>query len=110
MISPTQRKLLAAIIEEYDRAVKNEAKNWGAQGAARVAKRGIEVSLILSRLKANYKSIHALGDAGAIKWENAGNWNEVLRKGKFGRMLGGTRQVWASAFIVVPLDAGRAML
>lgn len=95
---------LGKIIDQYDQDVAFQHKRWGEASAARLAEEGIDPALIC-----NYRTIHALADCKLIEITSmTPKYQERLRKGSFGKRLGGTVKDHYIQFIVKPTDAGRA--
>jgi hypothetical protein len=106
-LKPTQDKALYAIVEEYDRAVAAERERWGEASAAAVAAKGIDPALLVK----GHRTLHALEDRGMItRKSETRDFGERLRKGSWGRRLGGTVTDRYTQHLVVPTPAARAYL
>lgn len=104
-LSPTMREALSKIVAEDDAAVARELKLWGIASAAAVARKGIDTSQIVS----GYKTLHALVYRGLIARTTRTMESESLRRGAYGRWIGGTTRHLSTASRVVPTALGRAI-
>lgn len=100
-LSPVMLDALRKLVAEYDAAVLNERVRWGAE-----LKGGIDAS----GASKSYRTIHALIDRGMLTFERCPKTTETLRKGSWGKLLGGTNKHYIGILIVKPTDAARAAL
>lgn len=101
-LSPAQDKALRAIVAGFD-----------ARNAANVARWGSQISTVnaCDVLESyDYRTLFALERAGYITVECYSHGTERLRKGSWGRLLGGTHQSVVVNHMVRPTDAARALL
>jgi hypothetical protein len=106
-LSFTQEAAIRAIVEAYDTAIAGERARWGEASAASVAAHGIDPALIVK----SYRTLHALEDRGMITRKSQTRvFGERLRKGAWGRRLGGTVTDRYSQHMVVPTPIARAYL
>lgn len=103
-LSPVQRAALSSIIDRYDRAVQKERARWGDESASFVAAKGIEIADI------GYRTLHALENRGLLDLKYEKTRGERLRRGAFGRWIGGTRKSEATSFFAIPTPLGREVL
>ncbi len=101
MLSTAQRAALRAIIDRYDRAVQGERSRWGDEAASFVTAKGVEISDV------GYRTLHALKDRGLIDLQYRTARGESLRRGAYGRWIGGTRKYEGTIFFAVPTPLGR---
>ena len=104
-LSPVQLEALRAIVEEHDRGVAEELKNWGEKSAASLASKAF-VSLAYIRRPTWF----ALRDAGAIETTSEKRTYETLRRGAYGTWIGGSTTHSYADQRARPTDIGRAML
>lgn len=100
-LSSTQRDALRMVIDRYDRAVQSERARWGEESASFVAAKGVEISGV------GYRTLHALENLGLIRLKYREARGESLRKGAFGRLIGGTHKYTNTIFIATPTPLGR---
>jgi len=103
-LSSTQSAVLRTIVDRYDRAVQSERSRWGEESAQFVASKGVEVSGI------RHQTLHALENLGLIRLKYGQARGEQLRKGAFGRLIGGTRKWTDTTFFAAPTPLGRDAL
>ena len=101
-LSSAQRDALLMIVERYDHAVRAERSRWGEESAQFVADKGVEVPATV-----DYRTLHALKDRGLIKLQTREARGESLRKGAFGRLIGGTHKYTSTIFLAAPTPLGR---
>jgi hypothetical protein len=92
---------LISIVDRFDRAVRDERARWGEMSAARVAARGVETT------EFDYRTLHALANRGLVQLTTAEGSGEELRRGAFGRWIGGTRKSRFVILFAAPTDLGR---
>lgn len=97
----TQIETLRTIVAEYDAAALNERVRWGKELTGGIA---------ASRNATGYRSVHALIDLGMLTFASHIESHETLRKGSWGKRLGGTRQHRSVVLVVKPTAAARAFL
>ena len=100
-LAAVQRDALRTIIDRYDRYVQRERARWGEESASFVAAKGIEITDV------DYRILHALKDQGLIRLQYKEARGESLRKGAFGRLIGGTRKHTSTIFFAAPTQIGR---
>jgi hypothetical protein len=100
-LTPTQRTALISIVDRFDRAVRDERTRWGEESATRVAARGVET------FEFDYRTLHALANRGLVRLTSAESRGEELRRGSFGRWIGGTRKSSHVILFAAPTDLGR---
>jgi hypothetical protein len=100
-LSSVQKETLRTIVDRYDRAVQSEHKRWGEESARFVADKGVEISGV------DYRTLHALENRGLIRLRYSKTHGETLRRGAFGRWIGGTRKYEGTIFFAAPTDLGR---
>ena len=104
-LSPTQDAAIRAIVAAYDTAVARERELWGEKSAAAVAAKGIDTAQIVKR----HKTVHALEALHLItRKSHVQTFGERLRKGPWGRRLGGTVTDRYVQHMVVPTALARA--
>jgi len=104
-LSPTQVLALRAIVSAYDEAVAFELKRWGAESSAKIAKAGIDPVLYGPQTTINSLLRHGyLTLAGTSRHQT-----ERLRKGAFGKFLGGVHHGEYVQQSVVPTQFGRTV-
>ncbi len=101
-LSDAQRRALRVIVDRYDRAVRDERARWGEESAQRIVANGVDVPGF------GYRTLHALADRGLVTIKTHEGRGEELRKGAFGRLVGGTRKYHYTVFFAAPTDLGRA--
>lgn len=99
-LSAIQHAALRTIIDRYDRAVREERSRWGDESASFVAAKGVEISGI-------HRTLHALKTRGWIQLQYGEARGERLRRGAFGRRIGGTHKYSDTIFFVAPTSSGR---
>jgi len=99
-LSAAQHKALRTIVDQYDRAIQSERTRWGEESAQFVANKGVAIVDISLRI------LHALEDRGLIRLKYGQVSGEKLRKGAFGRLIGGTRKSTDTAFFAAPTPLG----
>jgi hypothetical protein len=104
-LTAVQRAALRAIVAEYDRAVAFERVRWGDKSADVVAARGICADSI-----ALQSTVMALESRGLVQIRRHDVRGEKLRKGAFGKFLGGTKTWTETSFSAAPTDTGRALV
>ncbi len=100
-LSPTMLDALRVIVAEYDAAVLNEKTRWGGE---------LKGGVTAHDGRNGYRTVHALIDRGMLTFETARTEAEWLRKGSWGKRLGGTHRRVLVTLIVKPTDAARAAL
>ena len=103
-LSATQRDTLRTVVERYDRAVQGERARWGDESASFVANKGVEISGV------DYRTLHTLENQGLIHLKYGKALGESLRKGAFGRRIGGTRKWTDTIFFAAPTQLGREVI
>ena len=99
-LTPAQQKALDAIVARYLAEVAWEREHWGDASADRLAERGVFVSDL-----ASIATLRALARKAAIEITDAvPTRSQELRRGAFGRWLGGTRDTFHSRLIARPIS------
>ena len=85
-LSAVQRTALITIISSYDRAVRDELARWGGLGEQGAAARGVETPRSTTA-RSTRSQIR-----GFVHVTTATGSGEELRRGAFGRWIGGTKK------------------
>lgn len=104
-MTPVQRAALASIIRSWDIASDNNRRRWGHPLSG-----GIDVVIGRGDGRIDIRSLVALEDAGLIAVERALHEAERLRRGSYGRWIGGTVRTPYTSMLVKPTAAGRKVL
>ena len=111
-LSPTQRADLWRIVNTFDAAVERERAHWGATSAEQMRARGValaDVNVGLDR-QISFRDVHALAERGLLRVETTRNSESSLRRGSYGRWLGGSLQREFTTARVTPTDEGRGQI
>jgi hypothetical protein len=111
-LSPTQRATLRSIVNTFDAAVERERAHWGAPSAEQMRAKGIalaDVNVGLDR-KISFRDVHALAERGLLRVETTRHSETSLRRGSYGRWLGGSRQREFITARVTPTEEGRRQI
>lgn len=100
-LSAAQEGALRAVVDRYDRMVQSERSRWGEESASIVAGKGVEIADV------DYRTLHALENRGLVRLRYGEAGGESLRRGAFGRWIGGTRKYTDTIFFATPTDLGR---
>lgn len=80
-----QKEALIKIVQRYRLAVNAEQERWGIESAKNIAARGIIVSDIHRRI------LDALHEQGFLELAISSGTSSSLRRGAYGRWIGGTK-------------------
>jgi hypothetical protein len=111
-LSPTQRANLRSIVNTFDAAVERERAHWGATSAEQMRAKGIalaDVNVGLDR-KIAFRDVHALAERGFLRIETTRSSETSLRRGSYGRWLGGSTQREFVTARVTPTEEGRRQI
>lgn len=109
-ITPAQAEALARVVAEFDRANASNIARWGEPLRGLVAVVTGAHAGTPGWVARDVRTLHALRDAGLIDLTATVERGEALRRGSYGRWIGGTsRRTWV-AFAARPTPAGRAAL
>ena len=92
-----QQNALVAINSKYDEMDASERKNWGKAFTGWLDVTG----------DFDVRTVHKLHDLGLIEFQGVTNVHSIMRRGSFGRWLGGTRNVLSTQILVKPTVEGR---
>lgn len=103
-LSDVEHAALRDLVARYDALVRHERERWGNE-----LRGGVDVTPQSGRSQAERrKLILALETAGAIVVDRTSYEVEgPLRKGSFGRLLGGSHKGWSGSWVAKPTAAGR---
>lgn len=104
-MTPVQRTALARIVQSWDLASANNIRRWGHPLA-----HGIDVVVGRGEGRVDIRTLTALEDAGFVDVERFQQDAERLRRGSYGRWIGGTVQWTYTSLLVKPTAAGRKAL
>lgn len=90
-LSPTMRRALKTIIDRYDRSMKHEVTPIG-----------------LAVFDIDYRTLQALAKRDMIAIKTKVDEDSELRRGSFGRWIGGTERHTTVTLFVTPTALGRA--
>jgi hypothetical protein len=102
-----QLRLLRAIVDEYDRQNADEMRTWKRPLAGFI---DVWSAIQAAHLRRNTDTIWAIKKAGLISMETVTERHTQLRKGYYGRWIGGSEAYGEIGFKVKPTDAGRELL
>lgn len=97
-LSPAMRVALRAIVRAFDAANAKEKARWG---------KALADINVLDAGNINPRTFRALADAGLILFSTKTHTAAHLRRGAYGRRLGGTRSEFVVNVFVAPTDSGR---
>jgi hypothetical protein len=100
-LSTAQLAALAAIVAQFDAENARNVALWGKSLAGRIAVDGLGL---------NPRTVRALADTPYIDWQAVTHTGSVLRRGAYGRWIGGAKTVRVVSTYARPTDAGRAYL
>ena len=104
-MSKAQREWLGIVIAEYDATILREFRNWGVESTLQLAEKGILMTGLPFRTR------DALIDAGLLEVGKRGsNEHQELRRGSFGRWIGGSRTRVEGWVTLRPTATGRKLL
>ncbi len=95
--TPSMLKTLRAIVKEHEDGVIKERKLWGEKSATSLAAKGV--------CSANYpwRDVSGLIDRGLLRVVSVEHAEgERLRRGAYGKWIGGTKRTTSSSFMVLP--------
>lgn len=104
-MTPVQRAALAAITASWDLASANNLRRWGHPLA-----HGIDVAIGRGEGRLDIRTLVALEDAGLVVVERYTQHAESLRRGSYGRWIGGSVRRDYTTMLVKPTAAGRKVL
>jgi hypothetical protein len=99
----TASAALALLVRDYDAAVSGERARWGDVSASHVAEKGVELDV-------EDRTMNDLIDRGLAVMTTAQGTGNELRRGAFGRWIGGSRTRTFVVRFYRPTDAGRAAI
>lgn len=108
-LTAAQRSALADIVNAWDTANEHQIARWGAPlrgGVTLIAGR----STLNHSLTFDIRTIRALEDAGLIAVERYDVHSESLRRGSYGRWIGGSTRRVQTGMNAKPTAAGRRAL
>jgi hypothetical protein len=111
-LSPTQHAKLRSLVEGFDAAIERERTLWGAPSAERMRARGVGLADVNARLDhgISLRDVHALTERGLLQVATARTSASGLRRGSFGRWLGGSVQRELVTARVTPTEEGRRQI
>jgi hypothetical protein len=111
-LSDAQHRALSAIVNTHDAAVADELKRWGAESSTSLEKRGLPLGTIELRAdtKISVTTLWSLESKGLVTVKAERSEHESLRRGDYGRWIGGTKSHLETTFVVRPTEAGRAVI
>lgn len=104
-MTPVQRTALATIVRSWDVASANNVRRWGHPLA-----HGIDVVVGRGEGRVDIRSLVALETAGYVAVERFAAHTESLRRGSYGRWIGGSVRREYTTMLVKPTAAGRKAL
>lgn len=104
-LSPTQVSALRDVVTRFDDAVARELKNWGAASAAKVAVNGVDESPDFA-----LPTMNALIDRGMVTFTSHHGEHNSLRRGAYGRWIGGSVTRHFATRRYVPTEKGRVVI
>ncbi len=101
-LSATQTAALAEIIARWDDMSAKELARWG--------KTFVPGGSFIDAVQYRNATLHVLREKGMITIRTAVHTAERLRRGAYGKWIGGTRLYSETALNVCPTDAGRKFI
>ena len=97
-LSPTQTQALRTLITHYRQGLATEAALWGQASADSMATKGLDVA----GWGFKTSTWHALANAGMVTFTARTLTHESLRRGPYGKWIGGTVSHSDTTLIVRP--------
>lgn len=105
-LSPVQSEALRTLVVKYRQAVATEGALWGQKSANALAEKGVCVD----GWNVAFPTWRALERAGLVTVRTRQTEHESLRRGAYGRWIGGSKTRTETSFTVRPTAAGLAQV
>ena len=111
-LSPTQHTKLSSLVEAFDAAIERERVLWGPSSAEQMRAKGIGLADVNAGLEREIplRDVHALAEQGFVRVATARTSASDLRRGSFGRWLGGSVAREFVTARVTPTEEGRRQI